>query len=416
MEYIDLPASFIYDNKKNINDFPIGIDQSLEREFFKLLKRRPFIRESDDAPKYVLAIYNNACYICRLIALEKNPTLYLKKYMKIASDNHKDILWGNHMLPATMALVYNWIRTDLFQSAQSIFSYIDEEERKEFMESIFDNFQDWDTKGASIGKEDFYSLIVDINLYKTSMCNVDFNMRDIKEIIESPAAYPIDIIKGIDYILELISDELYDTKEESIYYLQRMQKHYEKNLYGGLDIDSNRALIKIKELVKQIEEKTSKEDRPKLPFLMSQDYSQMDEPQPQDSQMGEIEIEKVNNRNSNNTDKGSRKKKTGRPKAKSFEEYIRKDAPEGFMQVLVKMMEGKKGKDAALIIKACTGYWIDSPENKSVVDRFPSVKSTSYNNAMGNPTLFSSEQIEKVRKEFELKLNKNMKRSALKAE
>ena len=86
------------------------------------------------------------------------------------------------------------------------------------------------------------------------------------------------------------------------------------------------------------------------------------------------------------------------------------------MQVLVKMMEGKKGKDAALIIKACTGYWIDSPENKSVVDRFPSVKSTSYNNAMGNPTLFSSEQIEKVRKEFELKLNKNMKRSALKAE
>ena len=83
--------------------------------------------------------------------------------------------------------------------------------------------------------------------------------------------------------------------------------------------------------------------------------------------------------------------KNGRPKAKPFEDYVKKDAPKVCMEVLEKMLEGKKGKKAALIIKACTGYWIDVPENKSVVDRFPSVKPTSFNNAMGNPSLFSIE-------------------------
>lgn len=423
MDYIDLPPSFIYKAKTDISDFPISVDQSLEREFFNLLKRRPFIHESEDAPQYVLAIYNNACYICRLIVLEKNPTLYLKKYMKIASDNHKDILWGNHMLPATMALVYNWIRTELFKSAQSFYSGIHEEERKEFIEDVLNTFQDWDLKGASIGKEDFYGLIIDTNLHKTHMGDCDFDMRDIKEIIESPDAYPIDIVKGIDYILDLISDGLYDTKAESICYLLRMQYFYENKIYVGLDHNSNRALMKIKELIKQLEAKPSKEEKPELSFLTPLDYAQTDDTYPQDSQMGEKDIEKEKieiadsnydeetetlylNNNSNNTNKGSKKKRTGRPKAKPFEEYIKKDAPEGFMHVLVEMMEGKKGKDAALIIKACTGYWIDSPENKSVVDRFPSVKSTSYNNAMGNPTLFSSEQIDNVRKEFELKLKR----------
>lgn len=299
MEYIDLPASFIYENKNDINDFPIGVDQSLEREFFKLLKRRPFIRESEDAPKYVLAIYNNACYICRLIALEKNPTLYLKKYMKIASDNHKDIMWGNHVLPATMALVYNWIRTDYFKSTQSFFSDIDENERKEFIECIFDSFQDWDEKGASTGKDDFYSLIIDTNIYKSSMTDGVFDMRDIKEVIKSPAAYPIDIIKGIDYILELISDELYDTKEESIYYLQQMQKYYEKHLYGGLDFDSNHASIKIEELLRQLESKTSKEDNSNLSLEDVQNLEHIPETSFKDDHITEMETEVISLRNKN---------------------------------------------------------------------------------------------------------------------
>ena len=261
MDYIDLPASFLYETKKDINDFHIDVDKSLEREFFKLLKRRPFIRESEDAPQNVLAIYNNACYICILIALEKNPTLYFNKYMKIASDNHKNILWENHMLPATMALVYNWIRTDLFKSTHSSFSDIDEEERNEFVENVFENFQDWNEKGAQTGKEDFYGLIVDTNLYKTSMGHLDFDMRNINEVITSLETYPMDIVKGIDYILELISDGLYDKKEESIYHLQRMQKFYEKNIYAGHDLDSNHALMKIKELIIKLEAKPLKEEK-----------------------------------------------------------------------------------------------------------------------------------------------------------
>ena len=105
--------------------------------------------------------------------------------------------------------------------------------------------------------------------------------------------------------------------------------------------------------------------------------------------------------------KKSGKKRTGRPNAKPFEEYLRRDAPESFMQVLVEMMEGKTGKDAALIIRACIGYWIDEPENKSVVNRFPSVKSTSYNTAMSNPSLFTDDEIKEIRSKINEILKNN---------
>ena len=118
---------------------------------------------------------------------------------------------------------------------------------------------------------------------------------------------------------------------------------------------------------------------------------------------GNLQSEK----NGRNKTKKKEKSKIGRPRTKSFEYFIRRDAPQCFLNILEKMLDGKTGKAAAQIIKACIGYWIDKPTNKSVVEKFDSVKSTSFNTAMNNSSNFTDEIITKIRKEIECHILEN---------
>ena len=76
-----------------------------------------------------------------------------------------------------------------------------------------------------------------------------------------------------------------------------------------------------------------------------------------------------------------KKNSKGRPKSKSFEEYLKEDAPEGLMAILEELLRNKTGKEAARIIIAITGFWIDEPATTSICRRFPSVDDASYNEA-----------------------------------
>jgi hypothetical protein len=104
------------------------------------------------------------------------------------------------------------------------------------------------------------------------------------------------------------------------------------------------------------------------------------------------------------------KTKLGRPKAKAFEEFIKRDAPQCFLSILEEMLDGKSGIAAARIIHACIGYWIDIPTNRSVVDKFDSVKSTSFNTAMKNSSNFSDEVITEIRAEIERKISEKQQK------
>jgi hypothetical protein len=97
--------------------------------------------------------------------------------------------------------------------------------------------------------------------------------------------------------------------------------------------------------------------------------------------------------------------KLGRPSAKAFEEFIRRDTPHCFLEILEEMLDGKTGIAAARIIYSCIGYWIDKPSNKSVVKKFHSVKSTSFNTAMNNSSNFPDEIITKIRDEIDNKIS-----------
>lgn len=112
-------------------------------------------------------------------------------------------------------------------------------------------------------------------------------------------------------------------------------------------------------------------------------------------------------RRGRNKAKKKEKSKLGRPRAKPFEYYIRRDAPPCFLNVLEKMLDGKKGKAAAQIIMACIGYWIDKPEITSVVNKFNSVKRTSFSTAMNNKSNFPDDKITSIREKITREIKEN---------
>ena len=121
----------------------------------------------------------------------------------------------------------------------------------------------------------------------------------------------------------------------------------------------------------------------------------------------------LNDIDNNNKNKAKR----GRPKAKPFEDYLKSDAPEGLMNVLEDMLRGKNGKEAASIIVAITGVWIDEPPTASICERFPSITSSSFepaknrhygNNRFANKAKpFDEEVLEEIRNSIRKRLENN---------
>ena len=101
------------------------------------------------------------------------------------------------------------------------------------------------------------------------------------------------------------------------------------------------------------------------------------------------------------------KNKMGRPRARSFEFYIKRDAPPCFLNILNNMLQKKTGRAAAQIIIACIGYWIDKPEIMSVVNKFESVKKTSFSTAINNKSNFLDDKITSIREEITRKIKEN---------
>lgn len=112
--------------------------------------------------------------------------------------------------------------------------------------------------------------------------------------------------------------------------------------------------------------------------------------------------------------KTSTSTRIGRPAAKKFEEYLKADAPQELITILEEMLKDKKGKDAARIIIAITGIWIDEPATESICEKFPSVKSSAFNEAKSKhygtnkyidaAEPFREDELETIRTEIRQKL------------
>jgi hypothetical protein len=85
-------------------------------------------------------------------------------------------------------------------------------------------------------------------------------------------------------------------------------------------------------------------------------------------------------------------RKEGRPEAPAFEEYIKDDTPKGFIDVLEEMLDGKTGKTAFTIILAALKWMKSEPPVQSVLNRFKSVKKTSYSTARDKHYMINNHQ------------------------
>lgn len=217
MQDLNIPRSLIYKDKENLYDF-IGEESynSMERQFFYRLVNRPFIKSTDKAPEYVLRIFNDATYLCTLIYFELHPALYLNKYINKLKEDLEDEFGSHevlHILPATMALVYNWLNTSWYREQKK---YGDgcEYAIDVFLGNVYYEFIGWDVKFTPEYKEDFYALLLK-DAHRTYWGKSDktsISYRQPAEAIEDNDVSIRDIVEGVDYFCDMCDgDKEYDS-------------------------------------------------------------------------------------------------------------------------------------------------------------------------------------------------------------
>ena len=196
MDYTRIPRALIYKNRTEIDDFPINGDEynTLESQFYKKLIKRAFIKNSWQGPDYILKIFNNAYYICTLILLEKTPTVYLARYKIIASENSKDFNLRFNVLPATMALVYNFLEY-----------YVGMDTSEDLMKDICEGFHNWeDPNDYNEWMEKFDELL--IKTFKPISDIPSFTPRNLYDAITDDDIEGKQLALGINYILNKLAD------------------------------------------------------------------------------------------------------------------------------------------------------------------------------------------------------------------
>jgi len=249
MDYTQVPRALIYEDRKDIDDFPISMQfgfPSMEGNFLEALEQRPFIKESYEAPELILDIFNNARYITTLICLEKHPNHYFRKYLRIAGSEDRSVTIANHAMPATMALVKNYLcqyMPNLYRGSKIV-------------EDITNNFNTEAWKELTLGgQDDFYKLVIEDSFNRPGwVVDKNFEPRDIRDAVGNPLITARDISENIDYILESLKKGVVIPDEE-IAPLNAMNKKVESWFPSDLhdDLHKELALEKIGGRLKKLD-------------------------------------------------------------------------------------------------------------------------------------------------------------------
>lgn len=249
MDYTKIPRDFIYKDRKDLDDFPVRMQcgfMSMEGKYLDALEQRPFIKESYEAPELILGVFNNARYITTLICLENHPNHYLRKYLRIAGSDNRNIAIANHAMPATMALVKNYLC-----------HYMPQRYRHSIIvEEITNNFNTDDWKEATLGgQDDFYKLVIEDSSNRPGWTvDTRFEPRDIREVIDIPLTTARDLSENIDFILESL-EKVVGISDEEIAPLNAMYKKLESWFPTELDDNLHKelALDKIEKRLKKLD-------------------------------------------------------------------------------------------------------------------------------------------------------------------
>ena len=103
MDYTQVPRSLIYKERKNLNDFGVKVQGTLNHYLFTKMKRMTLLN-CGDGVNIALQCLNNAYYICTLMQMDEYPELRMDKYeQKLMEVNFKS--FPNDVYQASMALV-----------------------------------------------------------------------------------------------------------------------------------------------------------------------------------------------------------------------------------------------------------------------------------------------------------------------
>lgn len=249
MDYTKLPRHLIYKDRKDLDDFPVNSKfdyQFMEEVFLKLLESRPFIKESYEAPELILNIFNNARYITTLICMENHPNHYFRKYLRIAGSDDSNVTIANHAMPATMALVKNYLCHYMpnFYSGSRI------------VEDITENFNTVEWKEYTHGGYDDFNKLVIANDFISEgwLSDPNFKPRDMREIVDDPFVTVRDISGNIDYIMKSLEKGV-EISDEEIAPLNAMYKKLESWFPSDFpdDIQKELALGKISDRLKKLD-------------------------------------------------------------------------------------------------------------------------------------------------------------------
>lgn len=241
MDYTKLPRHLLYKDRKDIDEFPIYSKfdyQTMEEVFLEALEQRPFIRDAYNASELILQIFNNARYITTLICMENHPHHYFHKYLEKAGSNDNDLTIANHAMPATMALVTNYLchyMTEIYDGSKIVNQ----------INNNFDNNAWRDlTRG---GQDDFLRLIIgDRSKPLGWLTDSNFEPRNIREIVDEPIINAHDIFVNIDYIMTSLKNGVENVDDE-VTILLFMHKKLDNLFLSDLN-DNNLKTLALKKI------------------------------------------------------------------------------------------------------------------------------------------------------------------------
>ncbi len=93
----------------------------------------------------------------------------------------------------------------------------------------------------------------------------------------------------------------------------------------------------------------------------------------------------------------------GRQPSPPFEDFIKEDAPDGFLEILEEKIRNKNPMEVAKIITACTNIWIRKPDHISVIKKFGVTSSCFYSDMTKS---FDQEELDHIRAEIQAEIER----------
>lgn len=272
----DVPRTLVYKDFENIKDI-LGSEsqKTLESEFHERLINCPFIENLDYPRKWIRTIFNNARYIYYLVNNEDDdPSLCFNTYLAKAAEGVENADVRNHVVAATMALVYNWLNRKLHEKREYISElnkeiFIHFNERKEenvtkLCEKIYLHF----SKEEKDVTAEFIKVFHDLNIEKSDFpTNIDTLYEDILGIEEAAFNAPIqDIARGIGYLIDGYEVIHYCKNNDYIGFLVRILERFKNGKIPEKDSEIiETAKERINQKIQQLE--YAPEPEPSIPTL-----------------------------------------------------------------------------------------------------------------------------------------------------